>query len=95
MKGQQLREAHRFLSSLKVGDPVIVTQDGKEVRVTVQRSLARPGNIGSWEHSAVVTVGFGPGRWNIEVSSARLAEGYVVLSRERRITGMEDEKASA
>lgn len=74
------------LSSLQVGDPVEVwdgtrTMKGERVTcvLTVQRSLQGsdyrldtngfPVPCGSWEH-ANVQVGYGPGRWNTELTAA-------------------------
>lgn len=73
---------HSFLASLHVGDVVTITRDGRDNTVTVQRSLHRsdPGGFGSWDHSKV-TVGYGPGRWNTEVSAAGLEAGHYSLSR--------------
>jgi hypothetical protein len=75
-------QAHTFLASLRVGDPVTITQDGREIAVTVQRELRRTdgGGFGSWDHAAV-TVGFGPGRWNVEVTAVALEQGRAALSR--------------
>lgn len=76
-----LAQANALLSSLKVGDPVTLTLDGRPVEVTVQRELSGrdPGGYGNPENFAV-TVGFGPGRFNTEVTPARMAAGYVALS---------------
>lgn len=63
------------LASLKPGTPVLLTEDGKEHEVTVQR-FTRDGSI---DHASL-TVGYGPGRWNREVSAARILAGYVGLS---------------
>lgn len=73
-----LRERVEFLSSLRVGDEVILRRDGGDLRVTVQRAMrgADPDGsgalvCGSLEHSPV-TIGFGVGRWNREVTAADL-----------------------
>lgn len=63
------------LASLKPGTPVLLIEDGKEHEVAVQR-FARDGSM---DHAAL-TVGYGPGRWNREVSAARILAGYVGLS---------------
>lgn len=63
------------LASLKPGTSVLLTEDGKEHEVTVQR-FTRDGSI---DHASL-TVGYGPGRWNREVSAARILAGQVGLS---------------
>lgn len=70
-----------LLGSLRVGDAVTLTVDGKSHAVTVQRELRRPdgGSFGSPDY-AVVTVGYGPGRWNTEVNAAGLAAGRYTLA---------------
>jgi len=75
-------EARSFLSSLREGQPVTITIDGRAQDVTVQHGL-RSGDPGGFGHpdSAKVTVGYGPGRWNVEVSAASLAAGHQQLER--------------
>ena len=75
--GSDRKLAHRFLSSLRVGDVVTLVRDGRESRVTVQREIRAMdgGGFGSWDHSAV-TVGYGPGRWNTEVTAAGISDGF-------------------
>ena len=63
------------LATLKPGTTVLLSEDGKEHEVTVQR-FVRDGSI---DHASL-TVGYGPGRWNREVSAARILAGYVGLS---------------
>lgn len=63
------------LAALKPGDTVLLTRDGTDHEVQVQR-FHRDGSI---DH-ANLTVGYGPGRWNTEVSAARVLAGYVGLS---------------
>lgn len=63
------------LAALKPGTPVLLIEDGKEHEVTVQR-FTRDGSI---DHASL-TVGYGPGRWNREVSAARILAGHVGLS---------------
>ncbi len=71
-----------MLQSLEPGDPVTVSGSHKamlhEVHVTTPWHRRDGGGFGSAEHAAVV-VGFGPGRWNVDVSAARIVEGYVTL----------------
>lgn len=76
------KAAHSFLASLRVGDAVTLTRDGRENTVTVQREIRAMdgGGFGSWDHSAV-TVGYGPGRWNVEVTAAGIDGGFYSLER--------------
>lgn len=70
------QKAHTFLAKLRTGDPVTVIKDGRKIELTVQRELRRMdgGGFGSWDHSAV-TVGYGPGRYNFEITPASLEDG--------------------
>ena len=70
-----LAQARLIIDSLNPGDPVRITLDGRTHDVTVQR---REG-LGVYRHpdSRAVTVGYGPGRWNTEISADRIAAGYV------------------
>jgi hypothetical protein len=72
-----LTEARVLISQLKPGDPVLLTMDGRTMDVTVQR---REG-LDVYRHSDArsVTVGYGPGRWNTEISAERIAAGYVAV----------------
>ena len=76
-----IRTAHTMLRSLETGQEVTLIRDGRESVVTVQRTIRRMdgGGFGSWDHSAV-TVGYGPGRWNMEVTAAGIAGGYYGLA---------------
>jgi hypothetical protein len=77
-----VHEASRFLGSLRKGDPVNVTVDGREHAVTVQREHhGEDAGCGSWDHGWKTTVGFGPGRWNVELSAAAIAAGRFTVSR--------------
>lgn len=81
MASEALLRACRLLSGLRLGDEVIVTLDGRDRLVTVQSTLRRdPGHVGD-PHHARVTVGYGPGRWNIAVSAVRIIDGYIGLRR--------------
>ena len=78
------------LAELRVGQPVRLAVDGQEHDLTVQREFTRGdgGGFGSIDHGTI-TVGYGPGRWNTEVSGARIKAGYVSLSvpdTARRVT---------
>jgi hypothetical protein len=68
-----------LIASLNMGDPVRITVDGRAHDVTVQR---REG-LDVYKHpdGRTVTVGYGPGRWNTEVSAERIAAGYVTVER--------------
>lgn len=76
-----IRTAYTMLQGLAPGQEVTLTRDGRDLAVTVQRPLHRTdgGGFGSWDHSAV-TVGFGPGRFNTEVTAAGIAAGYYALT---------------
>ena len=80
-KHKQLAAARTFLATLKPGDAVILTDGGKELAVTVQRPLGHTEGFGH-PHSAAVTVGFGPGRYNREVSAHTMIESGVGLVRD-------------
>ena len=75
-----IRQAHAYLAGLRAGDAVTVRQDGSERTYTVQQEIRRMdgGGFGSWDHAAV-TVGYGPGRYNFEITAARIAGGYVTV----------------
>lgn len=81
MEFNDRHSAHRFLASLAVGDRISVVAGSRSQNVTVQRPLhRRDGNgFGSWDHAAV-TVGFGPGRWNTEITAAALVDGRIIVS---------------
>lgn len=70
------------LGTLKRGDRVRLDSGGQvHDDLTVQQELHRTdGGFGSLDH-AVVTVGYGPGRWNTEVSAAHIRAGYATLHR--------------
>lgn len=64
------------LAALKPGTRVLLTEkSGREHEVEVQRF----NRDGSPDHAAL-TVGYGPGRWNREVSAARILAGHVGLA---------------
>jgi hypothetical protein len=70
---KDIAAAHSFLGSLKVGDEVTFFDGTKEHKVKVTKALHRRdgGGFGSNDHSAI-SVGYGPGRWNTEVTPANL-----------------------
>lgn len=53
------------INTLKVGDELVYTTDGRANTVTVQSA---PEKFGAYD-SRTVKVGFGPGRWNTSVSN--------------------------
>lgn len=63
------------LATLKPGTKVLFSEGGRERELEVQR-FTQDGSI----DNAALTVGYGPGRWNCEVSAARILEGHVGLS---------------
>lgn len=78
---ERTREAFNLLASLREGDAVLVTQDGRESTMYVSRDLHRAdGAYGSWEGSRV-TVTFGPGRYSREISADAVGNGYVSIVR--------------
>lgn len=72
--------AYTLLAGLKVGEQVDVTIDGRNYTVTVQRALmgGDGGGFGSWDYASV-TVGYGPGRWNTEISAAGIEAGRFTI----------------
>lgn len=73
-------EALSLLSSMRVGEVVWVELDGRSQEVTVQSELHHPDGFGH-VYSQQVKVGYGPGRWNREITPAAMAAGYVSLTR--------------
>lgn len=63
------------LASLTPGTTVLLIEDGREIEAQVQRFT----RDGSMDHASL-TVGYGPGRWNREVSAARILAGFIELS---------------
>lgn len=69
------------LNDLGVGDAVLLTVDGKTHAVHVTR-IEPAGQGGRSRLSGpVVTVGYGPGRWNQAVDIDRIRAGYATLER--------------
>lgn len=75
------RDAFKLLASLRTGDTVTLTRDGRTNVVTVQRTTIKPdgSQFGSWDY-ANVTVGYGPGRWNTEVNAAGIEAGLYAVT---------------
>lgn len=67
------QQALDFLQSLRVGDTVRVTRDGRVEEVRVIRPAHRSdGHHGAWE-SLAVTVSYGPGRYSFDVTAEAMA----------------------
>ncbi len=74
-------DALRLLESLKHGDRVRLTNDGRTYDMTVTRGPRRSdGGRGSWE-SAGVLVTLGVGRWSTRVDVAGMASGRYTLQK--------------
>lgn len=63
--------------TLRKGDTIAYTADGRTDVVTVQTDPEHLGSPGS----RAVTIGYGPGRWNRSVSNDGQAFGFYVLTR--------------
>lgn len=72
--------AAQMLATLRNGDTVTLTLDGRDIDVSVQHERRRmDGNgFGSIDYASV-TVGYGPGRWNMEVNGGRPSVYPVLL----------------
>jgi acyl-CoA thioesterase FadM len=69
----EFRAAVDFLASLKYGDKLMVTANGRESEMTVTREIHRSdGPSGSYE-SSQVTVSYGPGRYAFELKAEAMA----------------------
>lgn len=80
-KPPTLAEARILIASLSTGDTVILYRDGQPLTLTVQRRRSsEPGGFGHPD-GAAVTVGYGPGRFNTEVTAAGIAYGNYALER--------------
>ena len=77
-----LAETIALLADLREGEQVTLTRDGNRSTVTVQRAFRVDVGGGSREHG-VVTVGYGPGRWNTEVSARMILDGYAKIERKQ------------
>jgi hypothetical protein len=73
-------EARELIHSLREGQDVVLTQDGRDMEVTVQRAVHHPDGFGS-PGSYAVKVGYGVGRYNTSVSISRLTAGFCKLRR--------------
>lgn len=75
-------EASRLLGSLRLGETVVLRVDGRDNVVTVQAEhRGEDAGCGSWDYGTKTKLGYGPGRWNMEVSAATLASGRVTVTR--------------
>lgn len=67
------------LAQLKHGDPVVLDKDGKRLALTVTDEYRRAeAGFGSVDHGKI-TVGYGPGRWNTEITAAAISHGFAAL----------------
>lgn len=72
------REAASIVSSLRVGDRVIVGTDGRDYEMAVTHFSRSDGEFGSWEsYGAHVTLG--PGRWSTKVDASAVASGRFTI----------------
>lgn len=79
-----LPSIHQIASRLREyepGDPIAIFSDGKWQEFEVQRGHTEP--LGSVD-SVAITVGFGPGRYNREVSAAAIRDGFVDIEATAR-----------
>lgn len=73
------RDARALLSSLAVGDTVIVTDGGRDLApISVVRTLHHEDGAGT-AGSYGVKLSYGPGRYSTFVSIDRVALGFVTL----------------
>lgn len=75
-----LAEARALAATLTPGTPVTLTMDGRAIDCTVQRRSSGDGSGHGHPDSARITVGYGPGRWNMEVTPAGLAAGSYAVA---------------
>lgn len=73
--------AFELIASLKVGDKVKVTADGREYVMYVSREPRRSDGAFGSRGSLHVTVTFGPGRYAREVSADALVMGLAGLEK--------------
>jgi hypothetical protein len=77
---RKIRAAVDVLATLRQGQEVRLTQDGRTHVMYVSREIHRcDGSFGSFESSRV-TVTFGPGRYSTDVTAERMAAGTQVLT---------------
>ena len=70
------------IASLRIGDAVSVTRDGRSLDMTVTTDPHRgdSGGFGSVE-STRVTVSLGPGRYSATISADAVAHGYTSITK--------------
>ena len=80
MQYTERKSAHTMLAALTVGQPVRLTVDGRTHDMTVMQTIMRGdgGGFGSWDH-ATVKIGFGWGRYAVDVSAVALETGRYTL----------------
>lgn len=82
-----LAEARQIMSTLRPGTSVILTLDGRDHPCIVQRQEEGPGH----PDSKNTTLGYGPGRWNMEVNAAGLAAGNYRVRAETNLERLQRE----
>ena len=83
-----LAEARTIMAALTPGTSVVLTVDGRDHACIVQRhNGTEPGH----SDSKNATLGYGPGRWNMEVNAAGLAGGYYRVRVETNIERLQRE----
>ena len=67
------------LAQLRHGDSVILIKDGQRLPLTVTGEFRRAeAGFGSVDHEKI-TVGYGPDRWNTEITAAAISHGFAAL----------------
>lgn len=78
---KKITDAVEFLASLKYGETVKVTFDGRTNDMSVSRAAHRAdGPFGEYE-STRVTVTYGPGRYAREVTAGQIADGSASIEK--------------
>ena len=73
--------AIRFIDSLKAGEAVTLTADGRQNLMHVSRTAHRSDGAYGSVVSTRVTVTYGPGRYSTEVGAEAMASGHLTLTR--------------
>lgn len=83
-----LAEARTIMAALTPGTSVLLTVDGRDHACIVQR---QDGNEPGHADSKNATLGYGPGRWNMEVNAAGIAGGYYRVRVETNVERLQRE----
>lgn len=83
-----LAEARTIMATLHPGTSVILTLDGRDHACIVQR---HDGTELGHSDSKNATLGYGPGRWNMEVNASGLAGGYYSVRVETNVERLQRE----